>query len=122
MKKYRSKFEKDFHKQYPYLLYEPLQVEYQSTHTYTPDFTSKSKRTWYELKGRFRTSSEAAKYKHIREYLPKGVTLTFVFMKPKTPMPGAKKRRDGTKMSMAEWADKNNFTWTTMDKIKRSGK
>ena len=26
-------------------------------------------------------------------------------------MPGAKKRKDGTKRTHAEWAETNNFTW-----------
>ncbi len=116
---YRSKFEKEFHGIFSYLKYEPVQLDYTIPHKYTPDFTSKSGKHWYELKGRFRTGAEAAKYIHIRKYLPKGVTLTFVFMNPKTPMPGAKRRGDGTRMTMVEWADKNNFIWTTIETMKK---
>ena len=35
----------------------------------------------------------------------------FLFSNPDAPMPQAKKRRDGTKRSHAEWAEANEFRW-----------
>ena len=32
-------------------------------------------------------------------------------------MPQAKRRRDGTKRSHAEWADKNNFRWFSEESL-----
>ena len=37
--------------------------------------------------------------------------LVFLFQKPLSPMPQAKKRKDGTKRTHAEWAETNNFIW-----------
>ena len=64
-----------------------------------------------EAKGRFWDHAEYIKYIHIRKALPKNTELIFLFQKPFAPMPQAKKRKDGTKRTHAEWAEKNNFTW-----------
>ena len=63
-------------------------------------------------------SAEASKYKWIRKSLPKHIELVFLFMKPNTPMPHAKARKDGTKRTHAEWAEKNNFKWYDETTIK----
>jgi len=129
--KYRSGFEQDFHKLYPELAYEPEQVTYErkSTHKYLPDFVSASGKFLIETKGRMRNSAESRKYLYIREhlqfdsalYLAKGYyrQLCFIFMKPETPMPGARRRKDGTKLSHGEWATKNGFKWATMADMPR---
>jgi len=93
----------------------PEKIPYTVSHTYTPDF--KIGNILIESKGRFMDSSEASKYKWIREHLPDGVELVFLFMKHTTPMPHAKKRKDGTKRTHSEWADKNNFRWFTEETI-----
>ena len=49
--------------------------------------------------------------------LKKNVELVFLFQKPFSPMPGARVRRDGTKRTHAEWADKNNFLWYSEDTL-----
>lgn len=119
---FRSDFEYEFHKANPTLKYEPFSFEYEvrTTRKYTPDFVDRSGKVWYELKGYFRQSSEAKKYLYIRDCLPEGVELVFVFMDPKTPMPGAKKRKKcGTKFTVSEWAEKNGFRWTTLKKLER---
>ena len=64
-----------------------------------------------EIKGRFRTSEEARKYVWVRKHLQEGQELVFVFSNPKCKMPNAKKRKDGTYHTHAEWADKNNFVY-----------
>lgn len=87
-------------------------IDYVVAHKYTPDFTTD--KLLIETKGRFRESAEARKYKHIREALEgTGKELVFVFYKADTPMPHAKKRKDGTKQTHAEWAERNGFRWFT---------
>jgi len=49
--------------------------------------------------------------------LKKNVELVFLFQKPFSPMPGARVRRDGTKRTHAEWAEKNNFLWYSEDTL-----
>ena len=70
-----------------------------------------------EAKGRFMDSAEARKYLFIRDALPFGTELIFLFYNYKTPMPRAKVRKDGTKCTHGEWASKNNFRWFTENTI-----
>jgi hypothetical protein len=53
----------------------------------------------------------------IKKILPKDTELVFLFANPSAPMPGAKRRKDGTKRSHAEWAWKNGFRWFSEDSI-----
>lgn len=113
-KKYDSKFEQQIDNQFPELEYHPEQIiKYTIPSHYEPDFkySTASKTYLIESKGRFRTSTEAAKYKHVREVLPDDYEIVFVFMKSNTPMPNAKKRKDGTKQTQEEWAVKNGFKY-----------
>tara|TARA_B100001250_G_C19433114_1_gene628392 strand:- start:143 stop:577 length:435 start_codon:yes stop_codon:yes gene_type:complete len=86
---------------------------YTIEHTYEPDFRKVFKGTEYllEAKGRFWDHAEYSKYIWIRKNLKKNQELVFLFLNPSAPMPQAKKRKDGTKRSHAEWAEKNNFRW-----------
>ena len=43
--------------------------------------------------------------------------LVFLFQKPFSPMPGATKRKDGTKRTHAEWAETNGFRWFSETKL-----
>jgi len=92
-------------------MHHPPRINYTSTHTYQPDFikVEVDKTTYIEAKGRFRTRNEASKYIAIREHLPKGTELVFIFYDASKPMCGAQKRKDGTKQSHGEWAKSNNF-------------
>lgn len=100
---------------------EPLQdwdhhsdkINYTVEHTYEPDFRRTIDGTEYllEAKGRFWDYAEYSKYIHIRDALPDNVELVFFFQKPYAPMPQAKKRRDGSKRTHAEWAEANDFRW-----------
>ena len=87
----------------------PECIEYTVQKVYNPDF--KYENLLIEAKGRFRDSYEASKYLWIRDHLPEGIELVFVFANPCTPMPFAKKRKDGTRRTMAEWAEKHGFTY-----------
>lgn len=99
-------------------------IEYVVEHKYEPDFskTIDDKIILLEAKGRFWDHAEYSKYIHIRKALPKNFELVFLFQKPYSPMPGAKVRKDGTKRTHAEWAEKNNFRWFSRDTLPDSWK
>lgn len=106
-------------------VYHPNKIDYRVKHTYSPDFMvvrgdmyKDNIVTYIEAKGRFRDSTEASKYKWIRESLPAGTELVFLFHSPHKPMPHAKTRKDGTKQTHAEWAERNGFRWFDEDTIK----
>ena len=105
-----------------YLLHETIlkdwkhhvdKVDYVIKHSYEPDFVRvlKKKKILLESKGRFWDHAEYSKYIWIKKTLSKDTELVFLFAKPEAPMPGAKKRKDGTKRTHAEWAEKNGFRW-----------
>ena len=101
--------------------YHSIKVPYEvrSNHTYEPDFIMEVGGTtyYYEAKGRFNFRHDLHKYLHIKNSLTPFEELIFIFEKPKTPLPGAKKRKDGTRMSNADWADKHGFRWTTLENV-----
>lgn len=115
-KGYDSRFEYNLHKgPLKKTKYHTDKIPYSIETFYEPDFSWKD--ILIEAKGRFRSRQEAAKYVWIRRSLV-FEELVFVFMKPHTPMPGAKKRKDGTKQTHAEWAEKNGFRWFTEHTIR----
>ena len=124
-KGYDSKWEYDLHQ-------EELQhwehhkgiIEYSIPHKYHPDFIRvlDDKIIYLEAKGRFWDYAEYNKYKWIKKILPDDCELVFLFSNPSAPMPGAKRRRDGTKRSHAEWAEKNDFKWYSADSLPKEWK
>jgi hypothetical protein len=94
-------------------------IEYVIHHKYEPDFVKEidSKIILLEAKGRFWDHAEYSKYIHVRTALPDTTELVFLFQKPFAPMPGAAKRKNGTKRTHAEWAETNNFTWYSEDTL-----
>ena len=110
--KYDSNFEKELHqKGLKACNHHPKRITYTIEREYEPDF--QYGKTLIEAKGRFRDRLESSKYLHIRDSLATGYRLVFVFMNHKTPMPGSKRRKDGTRLSMGEWATINKFKWYT---------
>ena len=93
----------------------PEKIPYTIDHTYTPDFGKGN--LIIEAKGRFMDNAEARKYVWIRESLPNGKELLFLFYNHKTPLPHARVRKDGTKLTHGEWATKNKFRWYTENTI-----
>ena len=109
-KGYDSKFEYDLHcNQLRGCTLHPDNLWYTSHHTYEIDFSPVDDPDLIiEAKGRFRTSSEAKKYLDIIRCNP-DKRLVFIFANPNTPMPGARRRADGTKFRMIDWAEKNGI-------------
>jgi len=95
-------------------------VPYVVEHKYEPDFVKD--RILIEAKGRFWDHAEYSKYIWIRKSLPDTMELIFLFQKPYAPMPGAKKRKDGTKRTHAEWAEANEFTWYSEETLPKEFK
>lgn len=94
-------------------------IDYTISHSYTPDFVRQleNKTILLEAKGRFWDNAEYSKYIWIAKALPKNYELVFLFSNPKAPMPNTKKRKDGTRFSHQEWAEKNNFRWFDEDSL-----
>jgi len=95
-------------------------IKYVTEHVYNPDFTRvlpDGRLLIIESKGRPRDRSEMSKYIDIRKALDTNTFLIFVFEKPNIIMPFAQKRKDGTKQTLEEWADKNGFEWYYQDNI-----
>ena len=94
-------------------------IDYIIEHTYEPDYIKKirGKIILLESKGRFWDFAEYNKYVWVKKNLPKNMELVFLFANPSAPMPGAKRRKDGTKRSHAEWAGTNGFRWFSEDSI-----
>ena len=97
-------------------------IEYVVEHTYTPDFIKVigGKTILIEAKGRFRDHAEYNKYVWIKKSLPENTELVFIFASPYAAMPAAKKRKDGTKFSHAQWAEKNKFRWFSVESFKET--
>lgn len=97
-------------------------VEYSIPKKYYPDFVNVQENGFtylIESKGIFSESAEAAKYKHARNYLNEIMEeIIFLFQHPEKPLLWSKVRKDGTRMTHAEWADKNGFKWFTEETIR----
>ena len=90
----------------PYL-YEPDKLAYYVERHYIPDL--KLGTMIVELKGYFRQDSQR-KMKAVKAQYPE-MDIRFVFQKASATIQGAKKRKDGTKMTCGEWADRQGFVW-----------
>lgn len=113
----RSKFEVDLKKKLKNCRYEPFKIPYTYEAEYIPDFVPKNNdKLLIEAKGRFRTRQEAKKYMAVRDSNP-DLEIVFIFYNPKVPMPGTRRRKDGSRQSHADWADKNGFRWCTIRNI-----
>lgn len=94
-------------------------VEYVQVKKYEPDFIfidtsiKGGHKIYIEAKGRFRDRSEARKYIDVKKGLGKAEELVFIFWNPDTPMPGARKRQDGTRLTHGGWAELQGFRYFT---------
>ena len=96
--------------------YEPIKVAYEvvENRKYTPDGVMGN--VWFEVKGRFRTRHEMDKYIHVRRSNPLAV-IVFVLHSEKVALPGAQKRKDGTRRCMEDWLKENDFPYTYESKM-----
>jgi len=94
-------------------------IQYVVNHKYHPDFLAEhdGKIILLESKGRFWDYHEYNKYPWIKKALPKNMELVFLFAEPNSPMPQAKRRKDGTKRTHAEWAWSHNFRWFSEESL-----
>lgn len=112
-KPYKNKFEYDLAKVLKGCDYEDKKfvVEYETKAKYNPDF-SFSDKPWLliEAKGRFMGGSkEAAKYVWVKRCHPE-LEIIFIFSNMNNKAyPGCRRRKDGSFLTMGEWASKNNF-------------
>lgn len=88
-------------------------VPYIVEHVYHPDFVLEvdGHTVLLEAKGRSWDYAEYSKYIWINKVLPDDTELVFLFANPSAAMPQAKRRKDGTKRSHAEWAESHGFRW-----------
>jgi hypothetical protein len=91
--------------------YEPIKVDYEVVEhrKYTPDGVMGD--IWFEVKGRFRTRHEMDKYIHVRRS-NKFSEIIFVLHSKNVALPGARKRRDGTRRCIEDWLNENEFRFT----------
>ena len=87
--------------------YEPEKLSYYVERNYIPDL--KIGTMIVELKGYFRQDSQR-KMKAVKAQHPE-LDIRFVFQKASSTIQGAKKRKDGSKMTCQQWADRNGFIW-----------
>tara|TARA_R110002167_G_scaffold307969_1_gene512592 strand:+ start:206 stop:568 length:363 start_codon:yes stop_codon:yes gene_type:complete len=87
--------------------YEPEKLSYYVERNYIPDL--KIGTMIVELKGYFRQDSQR-KMKAVKSQHPE-LDIRFVFQKASSTIQGAKKRKDGSKMTCQQWADRNGFIW-----------
>ncbi len=87
--------------------YEPLKLSYYVERNYIPDLRVGT--MIVELKGYFRQDSQR-KMKAVKAQHPE-LDIRFVFQKASSTIQGAKKRKDGSKMTCQQWADRNGFIW-----------
>ena len=91
----------------PYM-YEPEKLAYYVERHYVPDL--KLGTMYVELKGYFRQDAQR-KMKAVKAQHPE-LDIRFVFQNANATIQGAKKRKDGSKMTCAEWAERNGFVYS----------
>jgi hypothetical protein len=110
--KTRSTFEKtvlsELDREGIHYLYEPDKIVYQVERYYVPDLLIND--IYIELKGYFREDAQR-KMRAVKAQHP-DLDIRFVFQNSKATIQGAKKRKDGSKMTCAEWADRYGFIWS----------
>ena len=87
--------------------YEPEKLAYHVERHYIPDLAING--MIVELKGYLRQDSQR-KMKAVKAQYP-DLDARFVFQNASATIQGAKKRKDGSKMTCGEWADRQGFVW-----------
>ena len=108
MPKFRSGLEQTFHNRFKTLPYETDRLSYVQTHHYVPDFVLGDD-MYAETKGIF-GSADRSRHILLRKQRPE-VKVLFVFQVP------TKKLSKRSKISYANWCDKNGFKWISIKDI-----
>ena len=92
--------------------YEPYKIPYTVVEkkNYSPDGVLGD--YLFEVKGRFRTREEMNKYIHVRNSISEDMELIFILQSRNTSLPGAAKRKDGTRRCIEDWLQENEFRYT----------
>lgn len=106
MKKYDSKAEEKWHKQYPNYIRPAPTLKYIIECTYTPDFIHPIDNTIIEIKGNF-TPEDRRKMLLIKQQYP-NYKIIMIFVKPYNKL--SKK----SKMTYAKWCENNNIEWKSL--------
>jgi hypothetical protein len=93
--------------------YEPCNLPYTVERKYYPDLLVNG--IYIELKGFFRQDAQR-KMKAVKAQHP-DLDIRFLFQRGNSPVHGAKKRKNGTKMTCGEWADRYDFVWAEGEEI-----
>lgn len=93
--------------------YEPHNLPYTVERKYIPDLLVGD--IYIELKGFFRQDAQR-KMKAVKAQHP-DLDIRFLFQRASSPVHGAKKRKDGSKMTCWEWADRYGFIWAEGEDI-----
>lgn len=117
-KGYDSKLEYELHQnQLKGCEHHTRTVTYIIPHTYEPDFIpTREPNVFIEVKGRARDRAELMKYVHVRDCNP-DIEIVFILEKRGTPMPFAKKRKDGSKQTHEDFLDKHGFKYYYPDTV-----
>jgi len=87
--------------------YEPCKFPYVVERGYVPDLLIGN--IYIEVKGYFRQDAQR-KMRSMKQQHP-DLDIRFLFQKASSTVQGAKRRKDGTKMTCKEWAVKYGFEW-----------
>lgn len=108
--KYRSPLEERLHKQLKGFEYESTKMEYITKRNYIPDFIDNDKKILIEAKGFFRQGDDK-KYASIKKCYPSW-RMIFVFSDPnKKARKGSIARKDGSYLTLGEWATQNGWEY-----------
>ena len=102
--------------------FHPEKISYAIEKTYEPDFSYRDSSgiEWLiEVKEILQDSAEAQKFQWIKKALKEDQILVFCISNPNQKIYWQKARKDGSKMTLSEWCDKQQILWFTHETIWR---
>ena len=93
--------------------FEPHSLSYNVTRDYIPDLLIGD--MYVEIKGYFRQDAQR-KMRAVKKQHPEK-DIRFLFQRANATIQGAKKRKDGTKMTCADWAERYGFKYAEGEEI-----
>ena len=100
--------------------FHPEKISYTIEKTYEPDFSYRDSSgiEWLiEVKEILQDSAEAQKFQWIKKALKEDQILVFCISNPNQKIYWQKARKDGSKMTLSEWCDKQQILWFTHENI-----